>query len=53
MMELAIVVALLAQRFRFTHDPASNRRAKIALEPLVTLRARHGVPLTLSSRTSR
>src|SRR6202050_567188 len=50
MMELAIVIALLAQRFRSPPDPASTGRAKIALEPLVTLRARHGVPLTLSSR---
>ena len=50
MMELGIVVALLAQRFRFTHDPSNRRSSQIALEPLVTLRARHGIPLKLSSR---
>jgi cytochrome P450 len=51
-MELAIVVSLLAQRFRFVRDPSANgRSSQIALEPLVTLRARHGIPLVLHSRT--
>jgi cytochrome P450 len=44
--EVAIVLATLIQRFRFI-EPAGK---KIVPEPLVTLRARGGVPMTVHTR---
>ena len=44
--EVAIVLATLAQRFRFVEAAGT----KIVPEPLVTLRARGGVPMTVRTR---
>jgi cytochrome P450 len=41
-MELALVVATIAQRWRFELEPGHP----VALQPLVTLRARHGMRMT-------
>ncbi|MFZ0738349.1 MAG: cytochrome P450 [Candidatus Acidiferrales bacterium] len=46
LMEAALVMATLAQRFRFI-EPFGTR---IATEPLVTLRARNGIPMTVRPR---
>jgi cytochrome P450 len=46
LMEAALVAATLAQRFRFVERAG----AKVVPEPLVTLRARGGVPMTLKIR---
>ncbi len=46
LMEAALVAATLAQRFRFVERVGS----KVVPEPLVTLRARGGVPMTLKIR---
>ena len=46
LLEAAIVIATLARRFRFRL--ASG--AQIVPEPLVTLRPRHGIPMTLHAR---
>jgi len=43
LMEAALVMATLAQRFRFV-EPAGRQ---IAPEPLITLRAHRGIPMTL------
>jgi len=47
LLEAAIVIATLARRFRFRL--ASG--AEIIPEPLVTLRPRHGIPMTLHARS--
>jgi len=47
LLEAAIVIATLARRFRFRL--ASG--AQIVPEPLVTLRPRHGIPMTLHARS--
>ena len=46
MMEMVLVVAALARRFRFRLAPGHP----VELEPLVTLRARHGIRMTLEER---
>jgi len=46
MMEAALVMATLAQRFRFTESPGQE----VVPDPLITLRARGGIPMTLVSR---
>jgi len=46
LLEAAIVIATLARRFRFRL--ASG--AQVVPEPLVTLRPRHGIPMTLHAR---
>jgi cytochrome P450 len=45
MLESALVIATLAQRFRFRLAPGSN----VATEPLVTLRPRQGIWMTIHS----
>ena len=45
MLESALVIATLAQRFRFRLAPGSN----VATEPLVTLRPKHGIWMTIHS----
>jgi cytochrome P450 len=47
MLEAAIVIATLAQRFRFRLVPGHP----VIPEPLITLRPRHGIRMTLHSRT--
>jgi cytochrome P450 len=47
MMEAVLVMAILAQRFRFV-EPKGRQ---IATEPLITLRAHRGIPMTLRART--
>ncbi len=46
MMEAVLVMATLAQRFRFV-EPKGRQ---IAPEPLITLRAHRGIPMTLQAR---
>jgi cytochrome P450 len=46
MMELPLVVATLAQRFRFRMVPGHP----IETEPLITLRPKHGVQMTIEAR---
>lgn len=48
LMEAALVAATLAQRFRFVE----RQGTKVVPEPLVTLRARGGVPMTVKIRAS-
>jgi cytochrome P450 len=45
LLEMQLVVAMVAQRFRLTLVPGHP----VALEPMVTLRPRHGMLMTLSS----
>jgi cytochrome P450 len=47
MLEAAIVIGTLAQRFRFRLVPGHP----VVPEPLVTLRPRHGIGMTLHART--
>lgn len=47
LMEASLVAATLAQKFRFVERPGT----KVVPEPLVTLRARGGVPMTLKRRS--
>jgi cytochrome P450 len=47
MMEAAIVIGTLAQRFRFRPVPGHP----VVPEPLVTLRPRHGIHMSLQART--
>ena len=47
LLEAAIVIATLARRFRFRLVPGEP----IIPEPLVTLRPRHGIPMTLHARS--
>jgi cytochrome P450 len=46
MMEMQLVIATVAQRFRFS--PLGSRPAES--EPVVTLRPRYGVPLAIRAR---
>jgi cytochrome P450 len=46
LLEAAIVIATLARRFQFRLAPGEP----VVPEPLVTLRPRHGIPMTLHSR---
>jgi cytochrome P450 len=46
MLEAAIVIATLAQRFQFRLVPGHS----VEPEPLITLRPRHGIRMTLHSR---
>ncbi len=45
--EAALVMATLAQKFRFTEAAGQ----KVATEPLITLRAHGGIPMTLAKRS--
>ena len=47
MLEAAIVIGTLAQRFQFRLVPGHP----VDPEPLVTLRPRHGIRMTLHART--
>ncbi len=47
LMEASLVAATLAQKFRFAERPGTT----VIPEPLVTLRARGGVPMTVRRRT--
>jgi cytochrome P450 len=47
MLETALVIGLLAQQFEFRRVPGSS----VTPEPLVTLRPKHGVPMTIHTRT--
>ena len=47
LMEAALVAATLAQRFQFVEREGT----RVVPEPLVTFRARGGVPMTLKVRT--
>ena len=46
LMEAAIILAAVGQRFRFTVDPD----ARIVPKPQITLTPAHGIPTTLSPR---
>lgn len=46
MMEMQLIVAMVAQRFQLQLRPG----ARLELDPQVTLRPRHGVPVTLRAR---
>ena len=46
MLEAAIVIATLAQRFQFRLVPGHP----VLPEPLITLRPRNGIPMTLHAR---
>jgi len=48
-MEAAIVIGMLAQRFQFRLVPGQI----VQTEPLVTLRPRHGIHMTLHARAKR
>jgi cytochrome P450 len=47
-MQATLSLATIAQKYRFELDPAH----RIEIEPSVTLRPKHGLPLTLATRTS-
>ena len=49
MLEMPIVLAAIAQRFRLRLAPG----AMVEAEPLVTLRPRHGMPMVLEPRSPR
>jgi cytochrome P450 len=49
LMEAAIVIGMLAQRFQFRLVPGQI----VQTEPLVTLRPRHGIRMTLHARAKR
>jgi cytochrome P450 len=46
LLEVALVVAAIAQKFRFKLVPGS----RIEVEPLITLRPRYGIPMTIHGR---
>jgi cytochrome P450 len=46
LLEIALVVAAIAQKFRFKLVPGS----RIEVEPLITLRPRYGIPMTIHAR---
>lgn len=48
MMNATILAAMIAQRFRFDFVPGS----KIVLDPTVTLRPLHGIPVIVRRRTA-
>ncbi|CAN5251529.1 hypothetical protein BH09MYX1_BH09MYX1_12860 [soil metagenome] len=48
MMEMQIVLAMVARRFDFTTAPGFE----LELEPAVTLRPKHGIPMTATPRAS-
>ena len=47
LLEMQLVLALLCQKFAFSIDPAH----KLEMEPLVTLRPKGGMPLTIKLRS--
>ncbi len=47
-MEAVLLIAALAQRWRFQHDPSHL----VELQPVITLRPRFGMTMTLERRTS-
>ena len=49
MMEAQLILATITQRYRLEHVP--NR--PVLAESLITLRPKHGLPMTLTPRTSR
>jgi cytochrome P450 len=46
LLEIALAIAAIAQRFRFTLMPG----ARIEVEPLITLRPRYGIPVRIEAR---
>lgn len=48
MMEAAIITAMIAQRYTLDFIPGS----KVVLDPTITLRPRHGLPMTIQARVA-